>query len=133
MGLATLLFPAVSRLRNPTVSTTPGTARSDWLALGRGIFIRYERGDFRYTQGGRAFTFKIRNDNSQTAQLEIEVTLINEEGAETRNTEFYIVAPGEEPGEGTNWTIARDLVSFRMREFQLLPSSEPAVLMDRTW
>jgi hypothetical protein len=102
------------------VPATPGLTRSDWLSLGRGISIRYTRGEFRYAQGGRAYSFKVRNQNLKAVRFEVEVTLINEEGERTRGVEFFAADPGIEEGDGGNWTIAREMVSFRMRDLQFI-------------
>jgi hypothetical protein len=105
---------------NSVVPATPGLTKSDWISLGRGIAIRYTRGDFRYAQGGRAYSFKVRNQNLKAVHFEVEVTLINEEGERTRAIEYFAADPGIEAGDGGNWTVARDMVSFRMKDLQLV-------------
>jgi hypothetical protein len=119
MTLATRLFPAVARLicRISVVPATPGVDRSGWISLGNQIFIRYWRGDFRYGICSRAFSFKVRNENPNAVRLEVELTTLNDEGEQTKAAEFFTADAGAEGGDA-NWTIARDMVSFRIKSVE---------------
>jgi hypothetical protein len=104
-----------------TAMTGIAVERNSWRALGQNISIRATHGDASYAGGTHEFFFKIINENAARVRVQVEITKVDDDGRVSNETESFDARAGAEAGDGGNSTIARDILSYRIRRIQYIP------------